>query len=38
MRLRELKRSVRSLSLRQLVKLNEWLHVLIERAERGKRP
>lgn len=35
MRLREVKQSVRSLSFRQLVKLDAWLHSLIETAERA---
>jgi hypothetical protein len=33
MRLREVKQSVRSLSFEQLVKLDAWLHSLIETAE-----
>jgi hypothetical protein len=33
MRLREVKQSVRSLSFEQLVKLDAWLHSLIEMAE-----
>jgi hypothetical protein len=35
MRLREVKRSVSSLSFRQLVKLDAWLHGLMETAERA---
>jgi hypothetical protein len=35
MRLREVKQPVRSLSFQQLVKLDAWLHSLIETAERA---
>jgi hypothetical protein len=35
MKLQEVKQSVRSLSFRQLVKLDAWLHNLMETAERA---
>jgi hypothetical protein len=35
MRLREVKQSVRALSFQQLVKLDAWLHSLLETAERA---
>lgn len=35
MKLREVKQSIRSLNLQQLVKLDVWLHSLIETAERA---
>lgn len=35
MKLREIKRSVGALSLQQLVKLDTWLHGVIETAERA---
>jgi hypothetical protein len=37
MNLREIKKSVRALSSRQLIKLDAWLHELIDAAESKKR-